>query len=45
MFAAAGFEHARYIRLLGGIVTIHSGTRPAVAVTADSGRLEQAGVA
>jgi demethylmenaquinone methyltransferase/2-methoxy-6-polyprenyl-1,4-benzoquinol methylase len=45
MFAAAGFEHARYIRLLGGVVTVHSGTRPAAAVTSDSGLLEQAGVA
>jgi demethylmenaquinone methyltransferase/2-methoxy-6-polyprenyl-1,4-benzoquinol methylase len=45
MFAAAGFEHARYIRLLGGIVTIHSGMRPASVAVADSGRLEQAGVA
>lgn len=45
MFAAAGFEHARYVRLLGGIVTIHSGTRPPAAVTAGNSRLEQAGVA
>jgi demethylmenaquinone methyltransferase/2-methoxy-6-polyprenyl-1,4-benzoquinol methylase len=45
MFAAAGFEHVRYVRCLGGIVTIHAGTRPgAVANPADM-PLEAAGVA
>jgi len=45
MFAAAGFEHVRYVRLMGGIVTIHAGTRPAVRVKNTDAMLEAAGVA
>lgn len=45
MFAAAGFEHVRYVRLMGGIVTIHAGSRPATRVTNTDAMLEAAGVA
>lgn len=44
-FAAAGFEHVRYVRLLGGIVTIHAGSRPAAQAANRDGILEAAGVA
>jgi len=45
MFAAAGFEHVRYVRMMGGIVTIHAGSRPATRVTNTDAMLEAAGVA
>jgi hypothetical protein len=46
MFAAAGFEHVHYVRMLGGIVTLHAGSvpAPAQAKNADA-MLEAAGVA
>ena len=44
MFAAAGFEHVRYVRLLGGIVTVHAGSRPAVRAKNAEAMLEAAGV-
>jgi demethylmenaquinone methyltransferase/2-methoxy-6-polyprenyl-1,4-benzoquinol methylase len=44
-FAAAGFEHVRYVRLLGGIVTIHAGSRPAARAANRDAMLEAAGVA
>ncbi len=45
LFAAAGFENARYVRLLGGIVTIHCGTAPASTAARQRAALERAGVA
>ena len=45
MFAEAGFEHARHVRLLGGIVTIHSGAKPAPASIGALDTLTHAGVA
>jgi demethylmenaquinone methyltransferase/2-methoxy-6-polyprenyl-1,4-benzoquinol methylase len=46
MFAAAGFEHVHYVRMLGGIVTLHAGSVPVStqAKNADA-MLEAAGVA
>lgn len=45
MFAASGFEHVRYVRLLGGIVTVHAGSRPSAHAKNDDAMLEAAGVA
>jgi demethylmenaquinone methyltransferase/2-methoxy-6-polyprenyl-1,4-benzoquinol methylase len=45
MFAAAGFEHVRYVRLLGGIVTVHAGSLPATRAKNAEAMLEAAGVA
>ena len=44
MFAAAGFEHVRYVRLLGGIVTVHAGSRPVTLAKNADAMLEAAGV-
>jgi demethylmenaquinone methyltransferase/2-methoxy-6-polyprenyl-1,4-benzoquinol methylase len=44
MFAAAGFEHVRYMRLLGGIVTVHAGSRPVSLSKNADAMLEAAGV-
>jgi len=44
-FAAAGFEHVHYVRLLGGIVTIHAGSRPATQSANREAIFEEAGVA
>lgn len=45
MFAAAGFEHVRYVRLLGGIVTVHAGSRPVAQAKSVDAMLQSAGVA
>lgn len=45
MFAAAGFEHVRYMRLLGGIVTVHAGSLPGSQTRNADAILEAAGVA
>jgi demethylmenaquinone methyltransferase/2-methoxy-6-polyprenyl-1,4-benzoquinol methylase len=45
MFAAAGFEHVRYVRMMGGIVTLHAGSVPALQAKNAEAMLEAAGVA